>query len=148
MKPSFMPDDAQVRGLEAGTLSENVTVGSRSPTELRELYARSRFVVVPVMPSESDNGVTVVAEAMAMGRALITTATEGGAEILSDGVNCVLVPPQDTAAMRAAIEQLWNDPERCAKLAAAGREQVVAAHGIDQWVAGILATVSELADGQ
>jgi glycosyltransferase involved in cell wall biosynthesis len=148
LKPTFMPDDAQVRGLEAGTVPGNVTVGSRSPTELRELYARSRFVVIPIMPSESDNGVTVIAEAMAMGRALITTATEGRAEVLRDGVNCVLVPPRDPAALREAIEGLWADPERCAALGAAGREQIVPAHGIQQWVQGIRACAAELAAGR
>jgi hypothetical protein len=36
----------------------NVTVGARSPRELRLLYARSRFVVIPILPTDTDNGVT------------------------------------------------------------------------------------------
>jgi glycosyltransferase involved in cell wall biosynthesis len=146
LKPTFMPDDAQVRGLEAQSLGAHVTVAPKSPVELRELYARARLVVVPVLPSESDNGVTVVAEAMAMARPVISSATAGRAEILRDGVNCVLVPPGDVAAMRAAIEELWDDPERCARLGAAARETIVPAHGFEQWVSGILAGAASLAE--
>jgi glycosyltransferase involved in cell wall biosynthesis len=145
LKPTFMPDDAQVLGLERQSLGEYVTVAPKSPVELRELYARARFVVVPVLQSPSDNGVTVAAEAMAMARPVISTATEGRAEILRDGVNCVLVRPGDPSALRVAIEELWNDPVRCARLGAAAREMIVPAHGIDQWVSGICAGAADIA---
>jgi hypothetical protein len=39
-------------------LPTGVTVGAKSYFELRELYARSRFVAVPLLPSDSDNGIT------------------------------------------------------------------------------------------
>jgi glycosyltransferase involved in cell wall biosynthesis len=145
LRPTFAPDNEQIVQLEGKPLPGNVTVGPKSPTELRDLYARSRIVVVPILPSDSDNGVTVTAEAMAMGRPVIITATEGRARILRDGHNCVLVPPQDPAALRGAIAELWNDPVRCAQMGAAGREEIGAAHGIEQWVSGIKAAASEIA---
>jgi len=49
-------------------LRDGITVGRKSAVELRELYASSRFVVVPLQPSKSDNGITTCLEAMAMGK--------------------------------------------------------------------------------
>jgi glycosyltransferase involved in cell wall biosynthesis len=137
------PRAQNLPGLEA--LPPGVTVGPMPPRELRNLYARSRLVVVPMLPTESDNGVTAIIEAMAMGRPVIATDTAGRPEILIDGVNCVLVPPRDPNALRLAIQALYSDPDRCAQLGAAGRDLVTRRHSIAQWVTGIRATAAELA---
>jgi glycosyltransferase involved in cell wall biosynthesis len=139
------PRASNVAGLE---LPPGVTSGRKSPAELRELYARARVVVIPVMPTNTDNGATSTLEAMAMGRPVITTATEGRTEILEDGVNCVLVPPRDARALRAAIEELWGDPERCARLGERARERVAAEHSLEQWLAAIRAGAQELASAR
>jgi glycosyltransferase involved in cell wall biosynthesis len=136
-------EDARASNVGARSLPAGVTVGPKSAVELRELYARSRIVVVAVLESESDNGITSIAEAMAMGRAVITMKTRGRAEILIDGVNCVLVPVGDPAALRAAIQELWEDPERCARLGAEARARIVAAHGIEQWLSAMRAAAGE-----
>ena len=140
----FGTEDVRAKNVGADWLPDGVTTGSKSFLELRDLYARSRFVVIPIVQSVSDNGVSAVIEAMAMGRAVISTATEGRAEILEDGVNCVLVPPGDVAALGAAIEQLWADPERCARLGANGRERVVEAHGLEQWLTSMTSAVEQV----
>ena len=142
---AFGTSDERARNVGGRDLPPGITAGPKTPSELRELYARSRFVVVPILPTDSDNGVTTVIEAMAMGRAVIATDTAGKADVLRDGVTCVLVPPQDPAALRAAIQDLWNDPQRCARLGDAARACVVAEHGLDQWLAGMLAAAAELA---
>jgi glycosyltransferase involved in cell wall biosynthesis len=84
-------------------LPPGVTVGAKSFVELRELYAQSRFVVVPLLPSDSDNGVTTIIEAFAMGKAVICTETAGRPQILAPGINCLSVPPSDAEALREAI---------------------------------------------
>lgn len=117
---SSTPKDA----LAGMPLREGITVGRKSPADLRELYACSRFVVVPLQPSNSDNGITTCLEAMAMGRAVICTETRGQIGVLQDGVNSIRVPPRDEVALRRAIERLWNEPELCARLGAAGRTLV------------------------
>ena len=136
---AFLSDDDRASNVSGEALPANVTVAPKSPVELRELYRRARIVVIPILPSESDNGITAIAEAMAMGCAVISTDTVGKAEILLDGVTCVLVPPSDPVTLRAAIEELWDDPRRCAWLGANARERVVAQHGIDQWLSAIRA---------
>jgi glycosyltransferase involved in cell wall biosynthesis len=136
-------DDPRASNVDESSLPVGVTIGSKSHLELRELYRRSRFVVIPVLPSETDNGGWVSREAMAMGRAVLATATAGRTELLEDGVNCLLVAPQDPDAMRAAIECLWNDPVLCARLAVAGRERVVAEYSNDVWIAAMRAAVAD-----
>ncbi len=135
--------DPRASDVDLASLPDGVTVGARSLTELRELYRRSRFVVVPVLPTDTDNGGWVVREAMAMGRAVIATATAGRTELLEDGVNCVLVPPQDPHALRAAIARLWSDPELCARLGAAGRQRVQRQYSNEVWVAAITAVAAD-----
>lgn len=119
--------------LREEALPATVTVGPKDFVGLRELYARSRFVVVPLIPSDNDNGITTIVEAFAMGKAVIVTESPGQVGVLETGVNCLRVAPSDPAALRAAILELWNDPDRCERLGAAGRARVVAEHSVEQW---------------
>ena len=143
---AYGSDDPRAQNVAGKSLPANVTAGPLTHSELRGLYARSRFVVIPILPSETDNGTTAVLEAMAMERPVISTATSGRSDVLEDGVNCILVPPCDPAALRGAIEDLWNDPEKCRRLGAAARAKVVREHGIDQWLAGLTSAAQELND--
>ncbi len=85
-------------------------------TELRDLYARSRFVVVPLHASDTDNGVTVILEAMAMGKAVICSRTRGQVDVIQEGVTGIYVPVGDAAALRAAILSLWAEPQRAQQM--------------------------------
>jgi glycosyltransferase involved in cell wall biosynthesis len=49
-------------------------------------------------------------EAMAAGRAVVSTAVDGCREILEDEVTGLLVPPGDVAALEAALERALADP--------------------------------------
>jgi glycosyltransferase involved in cell wall biosynthesis len=49
-------------------------------------------------------------EAMAAGRAVVSTAVDGCREILEDGVTGLLVPPGDAAALEAALERALGHP--------------------------------------
>jgi glycosyltransferase involved in cell wall biosynthesis len=132
-------------GLDGTQVPDRITVGRKSMVELRDLYVRSRFVVVPLLPTDSDQGVTTCLEAMAMARAVICTETDGQAGVLEDGVNSILVPPRDEAALRRAIERLWADPDLCARLGAAGRRLVEERYAEDRVVPRIAAVFREAA---
>jgi glycosyltransferase involved in cell wall biosynthesis len=123
--------------LDERDLPGGVTLGRMSQVELRELYRRSRFVVVPLLPTDSDNGITTVLEAFAMGRPVVCTDVPGQAGVLEDGVNCLLVPPGDPASLRAAVERLWNDIPLCRRLGAAGRALVERNYTTEQWVESV-----------
>ena len=116
-------------------LPRNVTLGSRRGTELRDLYARSRFIVVPLLPSRTDNGITTILESFAMGKPVIVTRTPGQVGVVEHGVNGLVVEPRSPEALRAAMVQLWNDPDECARLGANARRWVEEHHSLEQWVA-------------
>ena len=50
-----------------GPLPSNVEVNSLDYAALRDLYAASRFVVVPLVNVDNQAGITTILEAMAMG---------------------------------------------------------------------------------
>ncbi|MGL6234717.1 MAG: glycosyltransferase [Segniliparus sp.] len=62
----------------------------------------------------------VVVEAMAAGRAVIAAGAGGPEEIITDGVDGVLVPPRDPRALAEAIDRLVADAGLRASLAGSG----------------------------
>jgi glycosyltransferase involved in cell wall biosynthesis len=122
---------------QARTLPPHVTIGPKPYTELRTLYSRSRFVVIPLYPTDTDNGVTVMTEAMAMGKPVICTRVAGQRDVLQDGVNGIFVPPGDPCALREAIEYLWTHPDECERMGREGRKRIEQFHTLDRFVADV-----------
>jgi glycosyltransferase involved in cell wall biosynthesis len=131
----------------AQTATPNVTFGRRNLRELRELYARSRFVVLPLQPNNIDNGVTVLLEAMAMGKAVICSQTEGQRGVLQHGVTGLYVPPKDPRAMREAILSLWNDPARAEAMGRAGRAYIEKHHTLEGFCRNVRTAIDVALDG-
>jgi glycosyltransferase involved in cell wall biosynthesis len=109
--------------------------------DLRERYAQSAVVVVPQRRADfehgADGGLTVLLEAMAMGRPVVASDRPLVREYVDDGVEALLVPPEDPEALRAAIEQLLGDAERAGAMGAAGRARVERAHTTRAFAAGL-----------
>jgi GT2 family glycosyltransferase len=61
-------------------------------------------------------------EGMASGAACVLTDSGGASEYAVDGVNALLVPPRDSAALAAGIRRLLDDPALRERLAARGVE--------------------------
>ena len=121
---------AHPRNLERHELSPNATVRSGvSFPELRDLYARAACVVLPqrredyVYGSEG-GGLTALLEAMAMGRPIVASNRAILHDYVSDGVEALLVPPEDPVALRGAIERVLGDPELARSLGSAARARV------------------------
>lgn len=115
-------------------LPPNITIHNQlSQLALRDLYSRSRFVVVPLHPADFDAGVTTICEAMAMGKALIVTRTRGQVDVVREGVHGLYVPPGDPRALRQAIEYLVRHPEAATRMGRAGRDLAEARHALDQY---------------
>ena len=128
--------------------SGNVTIGRKSPTELRDLYARSRFVVVPLQRSDTDNGITVILEAMAMGKPVICSRTRGQVDAIEEGVTGLFVPVGDPDALRAAILSLWNDPERASAMGRAARAYVEKHHALDAFCRNVKGAIDASLEGR
>jgi len=130
---------SDLRGI--APLPPQITIGSRPYPELRALYARSRFVVIPLQPSDTDNGITVMTEAMAMGKAVICTQVEGQRDLLEHKVNGLFVPPKSPRALREAIEYLWSHPQECERMGREGRRKIEQLHTLDAFVSGVRGAV-------
>ena len=101
------------------------------PRGLRDLYAESLFVVIPLEEVDFDAGVTSITEAMAMGKAVIVTRNRGQVDVIRDGVDGIYVPAHDPGALREAITHLLDHPAEAARLGAAGRAAVLERHTLD-----------------
>ena len=103
-----------------------------SPREVRELYAGASCVVVPTV-ADSDprgtesSGTVALLEAMACARPTIVTDRIYLRDYVSADAT-VVVPPDDPAALRAAVDAVRADPARAAAMGEAGRTQVEERH--------------------
>jgi glycosyltransferase involved in cell wall biosynthesis len=88
--------------------------------KIEEFY---RTGVVHVFPSECEGSAKCTYEAAASGLAQITTREAG--DVVQDGVNGVIIPPNDPDALAAALLRLHGDRDLCARLGTAGRQRVV-----------------------
>ena len=75
-----------------------------------------------MLPSAWENFPHTVVEALAVGCPVIATAVGGVPEVVRDGENGLLVPPNDSAALGAAIARFFSDdaPARAARCGRAG----------------------------
>jgi glycosyltransferase involved in cell wall biosynthesis len=76
------------------------------------------------LPSRSEGLGRVVVEALCRGRAVVATRVGGITDLVEDGVNGVLVPPRDPAALADALVRVLGDPALAHSLGAAGRASV------------------------
>ena len=81
---------------------------------------------IAVLPSKAEGLPNAVLEYLAAGLPMIATRVGGNSEIVEDGKNGLLVPPEDSGALANALLRLLRAPELAARLACRGRELVVA----------------------
>jgi glycosyltransferase involved in cell wall biosynthesis len=74
-----------------------------------------------LLPSRWEAFGTVILEAWATGTPLVAAASQGPAATIEDGVNGLLVPVDDAAALAAAVRRLMADPNLRARLIERGR---------------------------
>jgi glycosyltransferase involved in cell wall biosynthesis len=115
-------------------LPPNVSARGYAYRDLRDLYASSLFVVVPLYDNDFQAGVTTILEAMAMGKAVIATQTAGQRDVIQHNVNGVYVPVGDSSALRAAMVNLLQHPEEAARLGANARRTIESTMSLELWV--------------
>ena len=154
-------------------LPGNVEVKSYNYQELRDLYVGSRFVVVPLVDVDFQAGITVILEAMAMGKAVIVSRSQGQGDTVVDrrkvtrdgailptvgnlgqffanysnaieaGQTGFYVTPGDAAELKRAITYLLNNPERAEEMGKRGRSMVESLMRVDQFAHRIRQVIEE-----
>jgi glycosyltransferase involved in cell wall biosynthesis len=121
-----------------GPLRDRVpeAVGFVPPGELGAYYERAAVVCCP---SRREGYGVVAREAMAWGRPVVATAVGGLLDAVVDGETGVLVPPEEVALLRTAIERVLGDASLRRQLGSAARE--LATRDV-----GVTATAKRLAE--
>jgi glycosyltransferase involved in cell wall biosynthesis len=91
--------------------------------DIATVWARAH---IAVLPSRREGLPKSLLEAAACGRAIVATDVPGCRVIARDGINALLVPPDDPAALAEAIDHMARDPLLRQTFAAAGRRMVEA----------------------
>ncbi len=88
-------------------------------TNLREHLSASDIFV---LPSRSEGFSNAIVEAMAASLPVVATNVGGNAEAVQDGISGVIVPPEDPAALAAAMVQMLSDPAKAKQMGAEGKK--------------------------
>jgi glycosyltransferase involved in cell wall biosynthesis len=121
-----------VVGRDAGMRSqlEQLIVELGLPDHVRLLGERSdvarvlSLADVVVQPSHEEGFSNAVLEAMACGRPLVATNVGGNPEAVRDGVDGLLVPARNPAALADAVDRLASAPELRERMGRNGRRRV------------------------
>jgi glycosyltransferase involved in cell wall biosynthesis len=122
------------RNLEGIDVPREIDVRERIPyAELRDLYRRAAVAVVALRPADyaygsEGSGVTAVLEAHASATPLVATDRPIIRDYVRDGESGLIVPPEDPAALRAAIRRVLDDDDLAHSLGQAGRRHVEEQH--------------------
>jgi glycosyltransferase involved in cell wall biosynthesis len=111
--------------------------------EVEDAAAFVRGMGVMIAPILSGGGMRIkILEAMAAGKAVVTTTIGAEGIDVRDGVNALIA--DDAEGFAAAIESLLSDPERARAIGGAGRALVETRYSADALTRGLLAFYEEL----
>src|SRR5437899_1820532 len=115
-----------------GSLSEGAV--------LAKLQAADLFALASTTDAQGPTDVfpTVILEAMASARPVVSTRLAGIPELVVDGQTGMLAPPGDSVALAHALEQLLRDPELRLRFGDAGRARIEQDFRIEQTVAPLI----------
>jgi glycosyltransferase involved in cell wall biosynthesis len=108
--------DPSPNSLKQQELADLIADGIRFHGKLEDVRPAIAACSVYVLPSYMEGTPRSVLEAMAMGRAIVTTDAPGCRETVIDGVNGFLVPPRDDDALYSAMLRFVADPGLAASM--------------------------------
>ena len=138
----------RAEGVATSKVPDNVTVRKFTQYELRQLYADSCFMVMPLENVKFQAGVTAILEGMAMGKAVICSRVPGQTDVVVEGDNGRYVPPGDPATLRTEIRRLLSDPEEAARLGANGRKLIEREMNLDLYAQRLAGYLSDAVNAE
>jgi glycosyltransferase involved in cell wall biosynthesis len=110
----------QLKGVD---LPANVRVEGTSAAGFRQALAGARLVVVPMRAGLlHSGGQQTVLNAMDMGKPTIAVGRNWAGDLITDGVNGLIVEHGDVVGLRRAIRWVLLNPEAARRMAERGRE--------------------------
>jgi glycosyltransferase involved in cell wall biosynthesis len=119
----------ELRALTRSLGVEDAVVFAEPTTAMADVYAAADVVVNPARFAEPFG--RVAPEALMAGRPVVASRVGAIPEVIRDGVDGLLVAPDDPAALAAAVARA-TDPAEAARLVEAGRARVIERFGYQQ----------------
>jgi phosphatidylinositol alpha-mannosyltransferase len=113
------PADVHRRIADPEVSARVEALGKVSGEELWRQLGDADVLCAPSLAGESFGMVLI--EAFAAGTPVVASQIAGYSDVVSDGVDGVLVPPADPQALAEELQRLWHEPERRTAMAEAGR---------------------------
>ena len=129
---------AQTAALPGRAAQRVVFTGRRD-----DVAAVTADIDIAVLPSLREAQGISLLEAMARRKPVVASAVGGIPELITDGLNGVLVPPADPRALARAIIRLVADPDLCRRLGNAGYDTVAERFSVEAMVRRIEAVYDE-----
>jgi hypothetical protein len=98
--------------------------------------SQARFVIS--MSSREEIWLPGLAEAMGAGRAIVSGWNGAATEFVLEGVNGFLSAPGDVTSLAQHLRYLWDQPDECAKMGFASREEAKMHFGGEEQVKTLL----------
>ncbi len=130
--------------LEEQAASLGVTEGVRFLGWRRDLTRIYPDLDLVVLSSLNEGSPVALIEAMSAGRAVVSTDVGGVSDVVSDGVDGVLVPPREPEKLADAICGLLCSRDRLDQMGARGRRSVYPKYSVGRLVSDVRAVYSEL----
>jgi len=122
-----LASELETRARTAGVASRVRFLGNVTQDAVGRWFAAADVAVIPSVRDDSGNvdGLpNTVLEALATGTPVVATPAGGIASVIDTGVNGVIVPERDPAALAAAISDLLQDRAKASALGRAARAVV------------------------
>jgi glycosyltransferase involved in cell wall biosynthesis len=125
---------------------EDAVVFAGSRTDMPAVYRAADIVMAPALPGE--NFPTVLIEASATGRPIVTTTAGGIPDIVVDRETGLLVEPGNAAELAAAVFELFTDPELGSRLGAAAMLRAQREFSATAWAANLRKVYESALEGR
>jgi glycosyltransferase involved in cell wall biosynthesis len=128
---------------QARSLGSRVAASVHFTGRREDIAAVTADLDVAVLPSLREAQGISILEAMARRRPVVASAVGGIPEVITSGVDGILVPPADPGGLAAGIVALLSDPALRERIAEAGYRTVAERYSIDAQVKRIEAVYDE-----
>jgi glycosyltransferase involved in cell wall biosynthesis len=119
------------RQLETGAPPNARFLGQLGNAAMDAFYTQARIIVLPSECFEMCP--LVISEAMSHGLPVIASRIGGIPELVDDGETGLLFEPGNVEDLSHKIDILWNSPDLCRRMGAAGRRKAERRYGADSY---------------